>query len=85
MIDKAFGLQVAVRNAVNGDNVVGLASTILFEHISMDEKTLQSMLFNLVAEVASMSSMYTAEVCLGDEGMEQLHNTIAMLQEMGNE
>jgi hypothetical protein len=84
MIDIAFGLQVAVRDSVQTDDAITLASTILYDHMHMSEDTMRSALLALVSEVASMSSFLTAEVCLGEDGFQTLNSTIEMLQEMGN-
>lgn len=82
MIDTAFGLQVAVRDSVHNDEVATLAKLILGGYQNMTQVELAGVLFELVAEVSSKASYFTAEVCLGDEGMQQLNDTIEMLQEM---
>jgi hypothetical protein len=84
MIETAFALQVAVRDAVQNETVSDLAHRILGGYQNMTQVELSAVLFEMVAEVSSMSSFFTAEACLGEEGMEQLHSTIEMLQEMGN-
>ena len=84
MIDIAFGLQHAVRDAVNTDKAISLASLLVFEHNDMNEETMKSTLLALLGEVSSMASFFTAEVCLGQEGFETLNETIGMLNEMGN-
>lgn len=85
MIDIAFGLQHAVRDAVNTDKAVSLASAIVFEHQQMDEELMKQTLLALVGEVASMASFFTAEVCLGEEGFETLNETINELMEFEGE
>lgn len=85
MIETAFGLQVAVRDSVHNEEVATLARLILGGYQNMTELELSNVLFELVAEVSAKASFLTAEVCLGEEGMEQLNSTIEMLQEMGNE
>jgi hypothetical protein len=84
MIDIAFGLQTAVRESVQTDRAITLASAILYDRFDMTEDNMRSALLALVGEVASMSSFLTAEVCLGEQGFETLNDTIVMLQEMGN-
>lgn len=85
MIDKAFGLQEAVRNAVYGDGTRMLASRILFEHMSMTEEQLKDALFELVGYLASQASFETTLVLLDEDQQGELANTIEMLNEMGNE
>ena len=82
MIDKALGLQVAVREAVQNDNIRSLAGLIASEHMTMTEQEIRQTLYALVGETAVMASFYSAEVCLGEEGMEELNKTIEMLQEL---
>lgn len=84
MIDKALGLQIAVRDAVNNDNVRSLAGLAVSDRMTMSEEEMKQVIFSLVSEVATMSSFYSAEVCLGEDGMEALGETIEMLNEMGN-
>lgn len=79
MIDIAFGLQHAVREAVYTDRAIDLASVIVFGHEQMDEETMKSTLLALLGEVASMASFYSAEVCLGEEGFVALNETISEL------
>lgn len=78
MIEIAFGLQNAVREAVNTERALDLAGVLLYQHQAMDEETMKATLFALVGEVASMASFYSAEVCLGDN-MVILNDTIADL------
>lgn len=84
MIETAFGLQVAVRDSVHNEEVATLAKLILSGYQNMTQVELSGVLFQLVAEVSSKASFFTAEVCLGEEGMQQLNDTIEMLEEMGN-
>lgn len=84
MIDKALGLQVAVRDAVHNDNIRSLAGLAVSERMTMSEEEMKQVIFSLVGEVAVMASFYSAEVCLGEQGMDELSQTIEMLQEMGN-
>jgi hypothetical protein len=84
MIETAFALQVAVRDAVQNETVSDLAHRILGGYQNMTQVELSAVLFEMVAEVSSMSAFFTAEACLGEQGMEELNSTIEMLQEMGN-
>ena len=79
MIDKALGLQVAVREAVHNDNIRSLAGLAVSERMTMSEEEMKQVIFSLVGEVAVMASFYSAEVCLGEEGFITLNDTISEL------
>lgn len=84
MIDKAFGLQEAVRNAVYNDYTRALAGRIVFEHLSMTEEELSNAVFDLLGHLASQTA-YEATLVLLDENQQgELSNTIDMLNEMEN-
>jgi|688.fasta_scaffold457361_2 hypothetical protein len=84
MIDKAFGLQEAVRNAVYSDGVRLSALNILHGHQMMNEEEMQKALMELVSELASVSSFFTVQVLLSEDEQNELADTIDMLQGMGN-
>jgi hypothetical protein len=85
MIETAFAIQVAVRDAVYSQEVTSIASTIAKQYQNLTQEEMISLLASLLSEATSMASFLTAEVCLGEQGMEELSQTIAMLSEMGNE
>lgn len=82
MIDKAFGLQTAVKNAVYSDETRYLASSIVFGHMTMTEEEITKTMFELISHLASQASYETVCVILNEEEQDQLATTIEMLQEM---
>jgi hypothetical protein len=84
MIDKAFGLQEAVRSAVYSDGVRMSALNILHGYQMMTAEEMQNSLFELISDIASRSSFETVCVLLDESQQDELATTIDMLQEMGN-
>lgn len=82
MIDKAFGLQVAVKNAVYNEETRYLASSIVFGHMTMTEEEITQTMFELLSHLASQTSYETVNVLLSEEEQNELATTIEMLQEM---
>jgi len=84
MIDKAFGLQTAVRNAVYNDETRYLASSIVFGHMTMTEEEITKTMFELLSHLASQTSYETVSVLLSQEDQDELATTIEMLSGMEN-
>jgi len=85
MIDKAFALQVAVRDSAFAPSVKMSALLIRDGYQNMTQKEMESALMALVSEAVCVSSYQTTMVLLDEEEQNTLAKTIDELQGMGNE
>ena len=85
MIDKAFGLQEACRNAMFDEGVRRAAFHVLQSHMMMTEDEMKEALFALMSELTAQSSYQTTLVLLDENQQEELAHTIDMLNAVGGE
>jgi hypothetical protein len=84
MIQQAFGLQEAARDAINYPSVKMSALTIRNGYQNMTQEEMESALLALVTDAIVASSYTTTMVLLSEEEQNELASTIDELNELGN-